>query len=88
MFHNGSTYDYYFIIKKLAEKFEEQFQCLGGNTEKYITFSVTIKKELDNGKTMTYKTQFYDSFRFISRSLSNLADNLSQGLHCDKCIDC
>ena len=21
-------------------------------------------------------------------SLSNLADNLSEGLHCDKCIDC
>ena len=67
VFHNSSTYDYHFIIKNLVEKFEEQFECLGGNTEKYITFSVTIKKELDNGKTTTYKTKFYDSFRFISR---------------------
>ena len=25
---------------------------LGENTEKYITFSVPIKKELDNGKTI------------------------------------
>ena len=66
VFHNSSTYDYHFIIKDLVEKFEEQFECLGGNTEKYITFSVTIKKELDNGKTTTYKTKFYNSFRCIS----------------------
>ena len=42
--HNGSTYDY-FIIKELAEEFEGEFECLGENTEKYITFSVPIKKE-------------------------------------------
>ena len=45
MFHNGSTYDSHFIIKKLAEEFEGEFECLGENTEKYITFSVPIKKE-------------------------------------------
>ena len=33
VFHNGSNYDYHFIIKKLAEKFEKQFTCLGDNTE-------------------------------------------------------
>ena len=44
VFHNGSTYDYHFIIKKLAEKFEGEFECLGENTEKYITFSVPLKK--------------------------------------------
>ena len=48
VFDNRSTYDYHFIIKELAEKFEGQFECLGENTEKYITFSVRIKKELDN----------------------------------------
>ena len=47
---NGSTYDYHFIIKELAEKFKRQFECLGQNTEKYITFSVPIKKEHDNDK--------------------------------------
>ena len=46
VFHNGSTYDYHFIIKELAEKFEGEIQCLGENTEKYITFSVPIKKEM------------------------------------------
>ena len=44
VFHNGSTYDYYFIIKKSAEEFEGKFECLGENTEKYITFSVRLKK--------------------------------------------
>ena len=47
-----------------------------------------IKKEIDNGKTMTYKLKFIDSFRFVSSSLSRLADNLSDGLYNDKCIDC
>ena len=53
VFHNGFTYDYHFIIKQLAKEFDGQFECLGENTEKYITFSVPIKKELDNGKTIT-----------------------------------
>ena len=44
VFHNGSTYDYHFIIKKLAEEFKGEFECLGENTEKYITFSVPLKK--------------------------------------------
>ena len=43
VFHNGSTYDYHFILKDLVEKFEGQFNCLGENTKKYITFSVPIK---------------------------------------------
>ena len=38
VFHNGSTYDYHFIIKELEEEFEGQFDCLVENTEKYITF--------------------------------------------------
>ena len=50
VFHNGSTYDYHFIIKQLAREFKGYFHCLGENTEKYITFSVPIKKVLDNDK--------------------------------------
>ena len=86
VFHIGSTYDYHFIIKELAKEFEGQFECLGENTEKYITFSVPIKKELDNGKTITYKLKFIDSFRFMSTSLSKLADNLSE-IYSKKCRD-
>ena len=77
VFHNGSTYDYHFIIKQLAREFKGYFHCLGENTEKYITFSVPIKKEHDNGKTTTYKLKFIDSYRFMQDSLSNLVNNLS-----------
>ena len=37
---------------------------------------------------MTYKTNFIDSFRFMPSSLSSLVNNLSKGLHNDKCKDC
>ena len=78
VFHNGSTYDNNFIIKQLARKFKGNFDCLGENTEKYITFSAPIKKEHDNGKTTTYKLKFIDSYRFMQDSLSNLIDTLSE----------
>ena len=65
VFHNGSTYDYHFIIKELAEEFEGPFECLGENIEKYITFSVPVKKELDIGNSVTCKIKFIDSFLFI-----------------------
>ena len=77
VFHNGSTYDYHFIINKLAKEFDDQLEFLGENTDKYITFSVPVSKELDNGKIITYKLKFIDSFRFMSTSLSSLVDNLS-----------
>ena len=48
VFHNGSIYDYHFIIKELVKEFEGNFECLDENTEKYITFSVPIKKKTEN----------------------------------------
>ena len=45
---------------------------------KYITFSVPLKKQNDNGKKITCKLKFIDSYRFMSTSLSNLVDNLSR----------
>ena len=96
MFHNDSTYDYHFIIKDLTEEFEGEFECLGKNTEKYITFLVPIKKETakkdknvnDKITKISYKIKFIDSCRFMSASPSNLVSNLSEGLQNDKCIDC
>ena len=46
--HNGSAYDWHFIIKQLAEDFEGQIECLGENTQKQISFSVPIIKEVAN----------------------------------------
>ena len=68
VFHNGSNYDYHFILKELAEEYEEKFTYLGENTEKYISFTVSIEKvtRIDkNGKKITktipYKIQFIGS---------------------------
>ena len=89
IFHNGSTYDYNFIIRELVKEFEGNFECLGENTEKYITFSVPIKKRIENkDMEITYKIKFVDSFRFMATSLSKLVDNLTEGIHNDKCINC
>ena len=81
--HNASTYDYHLIIKELAKEFKGSFECLSEYTEKYITFSVPIKKQLDNGKTITYKIRFKDSYRFMTSSLSSFVDNLAD-INCEK----
>ena len=57
---------------------------------------VPIKKEItkkykdgnDKIIKISYNIKFIDSFRFMSTSLSNLVDNLSEGLHSDKCTNC
>ena len=89
VFHNGSTYDYHFIIKELVKEFEGNFQCLGENTEKYITFSVPFKKKIENKDIeIPYKIKFIDSYRFMSLLLSKLIDNLSEELNNNKCLNC
>ena len=45
VFHNGSNYDYHFIMKELADKFKKGFTCLRENTEKYVTFTFPIGKK-------------------------------------------
>ena len=91
VFHNGSTYDYHFIVKELVKEFERNFECLGENTEKYITFSAPLKKEIKNKSKIieiTYKIKFIDGYRFTSTSLSKLVDSLSEELHNNKCLNC
>ena len=56
--------------------------------EKYITFSVPIKEECDNNKTIGYKPRFIDIFRFMSTSLSELVDNMSGNFNSIKCKSC
>ena len=89
VFHNGSIYDYHFIIKELVKEFDGNFEFLGENTEKYITFSVPIKKEIRNNDIeITYTIKFIDSYRFMAMPLLKLIENLSEGLHNNKCLDC
>ena len=76
----------------MAEEFTgKDFQCSVENTEKYISFSVPIKKERDNdsGETITYKIKFIDSCRYMQSKLSNLVDNLSEinNKDCKTCIE-
>ena len=71
-------YGYDFIINELTKEFKGQFECLTNNTEKSVTFSVPINKELDNGKSIKYKIKFIDSFRFMSSKLPKLVNNLSE----------
>ena len=89
VFHNGSAYDYGFIIKELVKEFDGNFEWLGENTEKCITFSAPIKKNIENKDLeITYKIKFIDSYRFMAMSLSKLVHNLPEGIHNNKCVDC
>ena len=72
----NASCDTYFIINQLAEEFKGKLYCIGENMEKYITFSVPIKEEYEDGRTITGKLRFIDSFRFMLASLSDL-NNMS-----------
>ena len=78
----------HFIINQLAEEFIGELNCIGENMEKYITFSAPIKKKYDDGKTITYKLRFIDSFRFMPTSLSELVDNMSGKFNSIECKLC
>ena len=45
IFHNGSTYDYHFIIKELVKEFEAEFEGFGENTLK-IFYKYMLKNIL------------------------------------------
>ena len=47
-----------------------------------------IKKKIESKDLeITYKIKCIDSYRFMSSSLSKLVDNLSEGIHNNKCLD-
>ena len=48
MFQSGSNYDSVFIIRELANEFEEKLEYLGEDIGKYQTFSDPIGKEVTN----------------------------------------
>ena len=57
--------------------------------EKFITFSVPIKK-CNDGKTITKSLRSINSFRFMSASLSDPFDNTSgifNSIECKSCME-
>ena len=76
------------LLQKSGQK-KKEFTCLGENTEKHITFTVPTEKEVTrnakNGEEITvnisYMLQFLDSASFMASLLSNLTNNLSEGIH-------
>ena len=78
------------MMNNLAIEFKGEISCIGDNMEKYISFSVPIKKECDNGKMITDNLKFIDIFRFIATSLSELVDNscgIFNSIKCKSCIE-
>ena len=67
-----------------------------GKFWKVQTFSVPIEKKItkinkygnESVVTVSYKIKFIDSARFMTSSLSNLVDNLTEGIHKIKRKDC
>ena len=86
------TYDTHFIINQLAIEFKSELNCIGDNIEKYITFSVPIKKEVINNngnkKAIAHKLKFIDSYRFMQNSLSELVDYTSEIFNSKECKSC
>ena len=66
VFHNCSSYGYYFIIKEVATEFEGQFECLGENTD-------VIDKDGNESVVIISYKKIIDRARFRATSLSNLA---------------
>ena len=52
--HDGLNYDFHLIIKILKNKFDSRnFNRLGGNAETYISFSVSLNKDIEKWKNST-----------------------------------
>ena len=92
IFHNISGYDSHMFIKDLAEvkgpleieglsETRGKISCISKTEEDYISFSKTIVVDIydKDGKKIEIKRRirFIDSFRFMQKSLSELATNLT-----------
>ena len=81
--------------KGASKEFKEEFNHLGKNTKKYkipiskeakgIYKNEKKKNKQNKNKNISYKLQFTDGARFMTSSLSNLANNLADGIHKIKC---
>ena len=86
-FHNGTNYDFNLIIAELAKEFRSEMKCIPSNTNKYMSFSIPIKKEVKESnkqkkKVITYYLKFMDTARHNNRALSTFVHNLSEIYSC------
>ena len=44
-FHSGANYDFNLIIHELAKKLRSELQCIPLNGERFMSFSIPIKKK-------------------------------------------
>ena len=66
------------------------------NTERFKHFSVPLEKEIrevdkdgnDSVATISQKTKFIDSTKFMANSLSNIVDNLAERIDKVECKNC
>ena len=72
----------------LAEEFKGKFECLGENTETYLTFPTTIQKCNEYEVLTTYIIKFINSVWHMVSSLWTTADILTEELYEDICEDC
>ena len=85
IFQNLAGYDAHLFIKELA-KYTTNIGVIAKNAENYISFSIKVEvdKYIDktgNEKSKELELRFIDSFKFMSRSLDSLVNNLAKGGH-------
>ena len=90
-FHSGTNYNFNLIINELAKEFRSEMRCIPLNTNKYMSFSIPIRKEVkeekqkkQKKKVITYNLKFIDSKKHMESALATLVNNLSEINKC-KC---
>ena len=64
-FHNGSNYDFNLIIAELAKEFRSELQCIPVNTNKYMSFSIPIRKKVYSNTASSKKEYAAYNLKFI-----------------------
>jgi hypothetical protein len=77
VFHGMKHYDGSFLLRAIGRmKYADRVTVVPSNTEKYLSFTLKVPISTESGEVVMMSAVFIDSFQFMSRSLSNLADTL------------
>jgi hypothetical protein len=78
-FHNLKNYDAHHLLANISDyavAHRLTIDAIPLNTEKLISFSFSQPFTASNGKSVSLKVQFLDSFQFLPSSLDTLANSL------------